>query len=1039
MPAGPIGRDGEIAEIGAFLAAAPGPLAALAITGDAGIGKTVVWRHVTEIADYSARVLSCQPAPAERLLAFSALDDLFGDVADEALPALPGPRRRAMEAALGRRTPTRPPPPCPPSERRVLARGVLDSLRILSAQGPLLIAVDDAQWLDRPSAGVLEFCFRRLTCERVFILLTFRNDNGVFPLGLARALPPDRLRRLPLHPLSLGAIGEILRSRLGAALPRYTLTRLYEACGGNPYYALECARALLEQPRRSVTNEPIPIPPSLTDLVRCRVRQLTPEVRQVGRLVASSPDPRERLIRTAYGDGESWAAIDQAIDGGVIERDGDALRFTHPLLRSVLYREMTPDERRTAHQRLAATTEDAEERAWHLALGADRPCDKVAGILEHAARRAASRGASEEAAALAEQAVRLTPASRPGPARVRTMRAADYHFLGGDIARSRELIESALPACPAGPLRASLLLRLATIYYHQSGWPLAEQTFRATAEEALDNPALCAYAEQELAFARLVAGDLPGAARLAEASFRSAEQAADSRLVAHSLARIAILEFLQGHGARLDLLDRAEALDAAASAEPLVRLPRFDPSVVRGLVLKWSDQLDEARLRLADRYRHGIECGDEASLPFLLYHFSELECWAGNWDTAEEYALEACRVADESRQHGMKPATLYALALVRAHRGQVEQAREHASEALALCERTGNIPVRPMVLAVLGFMAVSLDDARAAHSHLGRLAEMAAAVGLGEPSVLKFLPDEIETLAALGHIDLARSLARKLEAQGKSLGRPWALATAARCGAYLAGADGDLDGAQAACEQALSQHERLPMPFELGRTLLVKGTIERRGRHQAEARATLGRALAIFEHLGAPLWAGKARRELAAIAVRTPMEGLTETERRVAALVVQGQTNREVASAMFVTQNTVQTHMQHIFQKLRVRSRTELAARLLSPRAATATSPRQSVGPLAPRPKLRPIRQAILGLTWYFAWFGQVAFWLRQGQRDRSADELEGLPLSAGRLGEHRDGDLGSGVPDLVAGQGGQVLQQAAEAAVRAPRRIMLI
>ena len=514
------------------------------------------------------------------------------------------------------------------------------------------------------------------------------------PLGLDRALPPDRLGRVRLGPLSLGAIGEILRSRLGAVLPRYALTRLYEACGGNPFYALECARTLLDHPHMSLTNEPIPIPQSLGDLVRRRVRRLTPDVRRVGRLVAASSDPRERLIRAACDDEESWAAIDQAIDAGLIERDGDVLRFTHPLLRSVLYGEMTLNERRQVHQRLGAAAEDIEERAWHLALGADRPSEEIAGMLDDAARHAASRGAPEEAAALAEQAARLTPAGRSEAARERTVHAADYHFRAGDMARSRELIESALPACPAGPLRASLLLRLATIYYHQSGWPLAEQTFRQAAEEALDDPALCAHAEQELAFARLVAGDLPGASRLAKASLRSAEQAADPRLVAHSLARIAIFEFLQGHGARLDLLDRAEALDAAAGAEPLARLPRFDPSLVRGLVLKWSDRLDEARLRLADRYRNALDRGDEASLPFLLYHFSELECWAGNWDAAEEYALEACRVADESRQQTMRPATLYSLALVRAHRGQVQQARELASEALALCERTGNVPVR---------------------------------------------------------------------------------------------------------------------------------------------------------------------------------------------------------------------------------------------------------------------------------------------------------------------------------------------------------
>jgi DNA-binding CsgD family transcriptional regulator len=235
-----------------------------------------------------------------------------------------------------------------------------------------------------------------------------------------------------------------------------------------------------------------------------------------------------------------------------------------------------------------------------------------------------------------------------------------------------------------------------------------------------------------------------------------------------------------------------------------------------------------------------------------------------------------------------------------------------------------------MVISVLGFIALSLGDAHTVHSHLGSLAEATAAVGLGEPGVVKFLPDEIEALAALGDVGLARSLTRQLEERGKSLGRSWAMAAAARCRAQLADMNDDLQGALGACAQALSRHKQLPMPFELGRTLLVKGTIERRARHHPAARASIGQALGIFEHLGAPLWAEKASRELSKVAVRTPAGGLTLTERRVADLIAHGRTNREIAAAMFVTQNTVQTHLQHIFRKLGVRSRTELAARLLA-------------------------------------------------------------------------------------------------------------
>jgi DNA-binding CsgD family transcriptional regulator len=246
------------------------------------------------------------------------------------------------------------------------------------------------------------------------------------------------------------------------------------------------------------------------------------------------------------------------------------------------------------------------------------------------------------------------------------------------------------------------------------------------------------------------------------------------------------------------------------------------------------------------------------------------------------------------------------------------------------------------VLSVLGFIELSLDDYQAAASHLGRLAEAITAFGLAEPGVVKFLPNQIESLVALGQVDLARSLTEQLAARGKSLGRLWALATAARCRAHLAAADGDLEGARAACDQALSWHEQLPMPLELGRTLLVKGMIERRGRHKPAARESLGHALGIFEHLGAPLWAGKARKELSKITTRPPADRLTEAESRIAALITQGQTNRQVASALFVTENTVQTHIRHIFQKLSVKSRTELAARLLSDPASTAIDTRSS-------------------------------------------------------------------------------------------------
>jgi DNA-binding CsgD family transcriptional regulator len=933
----PLGRDAEIARVLALLLTGDRAPGALLITGDSGIGKTALWQHALRAAGSGRTVLASRPTSAERPLAFSALDDLLGDVAGPLLAELPGPRRRAVEAALLRDASPGGDGADGP-ERRVLARGVLDLLRILAGRGPVLIAIDDAQWLDRPSAAALEFCLRRLEREPVMLLLTCQAGDGT-PLGLDRALPPERLSRMTLGPISPAATGEMLRSRLGVALPRQALNRLYAASGGNPCYAMEYARALAAaDPRAFMTGEPLTLPPGLVGLVQHRVHRLAPDVRRVGWLVAASCDPRERLIRAADDDRGSWVGIDRAVDAGLIERDGDVLRFTHPLLRSVLYGEMPRPERRTVHRRLAAVAEDIEERARHLALGADTPDDTIATILDNAARHAAARGAPEEGAAFAEQAARLTPGAQPGVTRTRLVRAADYHFRAGDLTRSRELIDSALATGPAGPQLAPLLLRLATIYYHQSGWPLAEQTFRRAAAQATDLPEVRAHAQQELAFARLVAGDLPSAQRLAEASLAAAEEAGHPRLAAHSMARVAFFSFLQGRGPRWDLLKQAEALEAAGGEEPIGRLPMLEPALVTGMVLKWCDRLDEARPKLAGRYQAALDRGDEASLPFVLYHLSQLECWAGNWDQAEEYAREGCRSAGENRQEPMRAGTLYALALVRAHRGQVAEARQLVQETVRLCDATGNIPVQRQAIAVPGFLALSLDEPELAHAHLGQLAEAVAAVGLREPGVVKFLPDEIEALAALGELRLARRLTTQLETEGVARGRPWAMATAARCRALLAAAQGDLDQAREACGQALSRHALLPMPFELGRTLLVSGIIERRAKRKAAAREGLEAALASFEQLGATLWAAKARRELAKLAPRPSAGGLTASERGVAALTARGQSNREIASALFVTENTVQTHLRHIFQKLGVRSRTELTAHLLSPQPSRAAA-----------------------------------------------------------------------------------------------------
>jgi DNA-binding CsgD family transcriptional regulator len=279
-------------------------------------------------------------------------------------------------------------------------------------------------------------------------------------------------------------------------------------------------------------------------------------------------------------------------------------------------------------------------------------------------------------------------------------------------------------------------------------------------------------------------------------------------------------------------------------------------------------------------------------------------------------------------QISLKEATsgaLYVTALVDARLGRVERARAAAERALALSEDQKNWIFTLLNQSVLGFLELSLGDAPAAARRLASVHDP-----LGELSNSGILPNAIEALVAVGELGEARRLLERLEERGRTLDRAWALATGARCRGLLAAAEGDLPLAFAAFERALAEHERLPDPFERGRTLLALGQTRRRAKQKRAARASLEQALAVFEELGAPLWAEKARVELGRIGGRAvPRRGqLTATEQAIADLVAAGRTNQEVAAALSLSPRTVQWNLSKIYRKIGVRTRTELAAGL---------------------------------------------------------------------------------------------------------------
>jgi DNA-binding CsgD family transcriptional regulator len=374
------------------------------------------------------------------------------------------------------------------------------------------------------------------------------------------------------------------------------------------------------------------------------------------------------------------------------------------------------------------------------------------------------------------------------------------------------------------------------------------------------------------------------------------------------------------------MIERAVGLESAGEHLRPLRSPTF----YRALMSRWTDDLETARSGLVALEKRAREHGDEGSLPVLLSLLSEVECWSGDWEAAGSHADESLNTTRWTGQELYRGLALYAVALVEAHLGNVETARRASEEGLELGRRTGSPQVRDLNASVIGFLEISLGNPAEAHRVLQPLTE-ASPVESVDPGVLRFMPDEIEALLSLGQTETARALLEAFASRGRDLGRRWVLATSGRCRGLLAAFEGDVVGALDAFEEGLKYHEGVGQPFELGRTLLAQGQVQRRAKQWRAARGSLEEALQIFERLGAALWAERARAEVARIGGRPPTPSdLTPTEQRVAELVTEGLTNREVADMLFLSVSTVQANLRRIYTKLGVRSRTQLARRLAS-------------------------------------------------------------------------------------------------------------
>jgi DNA-binding CsgD family transcriptional regulator len=915
LVAGVWGRDRELAAVERFLDGAAVGLAALLLKGSPGMGKTSLWAvALAGAAHRGYRVLQSRPAESEARLAFASLSDLLADVSREYMHALPAPQCQALEAALLRAGSTG-----ATVDRRSVSMAVLGVLRSLSEQGPVLIAIDDWQWVDPPSLHTLEFVLRRLHGHRLGAVITVRTGSS-FDLG--RELMEGQVEQVELGPLNLTALRHMLADRLHLLLPRPAVMHLERTSGGNPLFALEIGRAIVRTGSLPKPGEPLPVPDTLREAVRARLAVLPQAVRRALLILAASGRPTLALLRQLRGE-KANRELRAAVVAGIVDiaRD-ERIRFTHPLLSAVILASASPVDRSSLYRRLAQLASDPDERAAYLASSGATAADLNA--IDAGARSAALRGAPDIAAELGEHTLALIPADRPEELLRRQTELAWYHFQAGNAARSRELLAAVVPAAAPGLTRARALWRLGQLRSQQDSCLEAAALFTRALADAGGDARLLAELERDTALALIASGQVTGAEPHARAALEHAQRLGDHRLVIAATAPLALVRFFAGEGLPPGLASPVPD-DLYADDLPV----GMRPNVLLSMVLRWSDRFDAARRLLEAEHRRVIERGCEHEVPGVVWHLSELECWTGNWELAAGYAEAGKQAALLGATEPALALAHYVSALMHACRGAVEDARKDAAAGLEVANASGLAPVAALIHHVLGFLELSLGDATAAHGWLAQLDEAVTAMGFEEPCVLRFLPDAAEALIGIGDLAQASRLLGPFENHARALKRIWALAAAARCRGLLLAAAGDLAGAVQALDRALAYHAEIELPLERGRTLLATGRVHRRRREKRRAREALEGASRIFNELGAQLWARRAHAELARIGLRPPSaHELSQTETQVARLAADGLTNRQIASALFLSPRSVDGVIARIYQKLGIRSRAELGSRM---------------------------------------------------------------------------------------------------------------
>lgn len=905
-----VGRDRELHSIDGFLDAPRSAPAGLVLEGEPGIGKSTLWHAAVAAArERDLLVLVSRPAEADRLLALMGIADLFDPVLDSVIDRLTAPRRRALEVALLRETRQ-----TGFADDGALVVAVRDVLRLLTEQRPVVVAVDDVQWLDASSTRTLASALRRADVP-VRLVVARRAE----PSEIERAMP---FEELPIGPLDLGSLHTMLSRRLGRPLAHRTLTRIHDVSGGNPIYALELAR--LVDPDADPLAQ-LRVPATLAELVRGRLAALPSSAYDALAFAAALGAPRVSLLERV---GARPAALDPAIASRVVEREGGVIRFTHPLLSSVLYDDLGP-RRLIVHARIAAAVSDPVMRARHLALATEEADAAIAGALDDAAVIEADRGATASTAELAEAALRLTPSEEVADRRRRVLAAARAEHAAGEWTRARKLAADLLAEGDLGAVRAEVLLLLSEFEGLGRAVELLEEALAEATSAAMRAAIQC-----RLAFSIRLTEGFDAALERARAALRLAEEADDVRLRVEALSLMTFLGLGVGDPEAQTYVERAYEI-AAATGDVRLRV-----STVFDLAETIRDR-DEARTILERAYEE-VRDLDELLAAETLRSLAFVELDDGHWHLAAEYAE---RAFDLNTQYNLEvPWVHMPIAEIATNLGRLDDARSHCARALQLAEEQFGFPT-PVHLGTMGIVELRAGDPQAALAWFDKALATTTRLGWRAAMPRWWVPDHVEALLALDRLEDAELLQNGWQLAVQP-GDDRTSAHALRCQGLIASARGDLAEAARMLAEAVVLHDRARDTFGRARSLLALGVVRRRQLRKRDAFEAISTALRLFEQLGAATWIEDARAELGALSGRRRTEGLTPAERRVAELVAKGRTNQEVAAELFVRVATVETHLSHVYAKLGVRSRTELS---VAYRADSAEIAQTSGKPLIPR------------------------------------------------------------------------------------------